>query len=80
MTEEDEAISLKPSDGGFSVTMKPLACVFCGEDTLERVGLSGSYGGFRYINKGENACVECYIDECVKQSMKKHVNKDRADD
>ena len=48
-------------------------CKFC-DDTNDE-GISVHEEKFRHLKKGESAHVECWIDKCVQESIKKHLTK-----
>ena len=47
-------------------------CYFCGE-FLRGIVLDNCEGDFRFLPKFKSAHLECYIEEAVKQSIKKYL-------
>lgn len=54
-----------------------MSCKFCGYSGMVGMSLQGGKQpdgerpSFRYLADGEKACIECYIDEGVRQSIDK---------
>jgi len=54
-------------------------CYFCKKSTqyagivLSNYDKKGSKYEFRFLPKGKSACLECYIENGVKQSIKKYL-------
>uniref|UniRef100_A0A6M3KX90 Uncharacterized protein n=1 Tax=viral metagenome TaxID=1070528 RepID=A0A6M3KX90_9ZZZZ len=62
----------------FEIQKSKGECYFCGK-SIEKMGISvwnkNKNYNFRFLPKEKGACLECYIEAGVKQSIKKEYEK-----